>query len=118
MPGQPCSTPPGVVVWGRSVLASALVAGLEARTGFDLEQVDATLPAVLSALRTGRTQAVVCDLDSVPAARLVALLAERSQLSVVIVDPDADHAIVLTSRRAPMRTIDDLVAAMLDELQT
>jgi len=118
MPGQPRATPPKVVVWGRSVLASALVAGLEARAGFDLEQVDATLTAVLSALRAGRTQAVVCDLDSVSTASVVALLAVRSQLPVVIVDPDADHAIVLASRRAPMRTIDDLVAAMVGELRT
>ena len=114
MQGRQCSTRLRVVAWGRSVLASALVAGLATRTEFDLVQVEATLPAALGALRNRRAHAVVCDLGTVPAACVLALFEAHTQLLVVIVDPDADHAMALTCRRTPMRTMDDLVVALLD----
>jgi DNA-binding NarL/FixJ family response regulator len=114
MPGRKDPAPRRVVAWGRSVLASALVAGLAQKTALDVVQVEATLPAALGALRRKQVHAVVCDLASVPAGCVLTLLAMHPQLEVVIVDPDADHATVLTCRRPPMRTIDDLVAALLD----
>jgi hypothetical protein len=64
------------------------------------------------ALHRKQAHAVVCDLASVPAACILALLAAHPHLLVVIVDPDADRAMALTCRRPPMRTIDDLVAAL------
>jgi hypothetical protein len=105
--------PQRVVAWGRSVLASALVAGIAPRTRLDVVQVDATLPAVLAALELRRAHAVVCDLATVPAACILALLDAHPDLMVLIVDPDAARALALTCRRPPMRTIDDLVAALL-----
>ena len=113
MPGHLDPVPQRVVARGRSVLAAALVAGLAPRPGLEVVQVDATLPAVLDALRLRRAHAVVCDLASVPAACVLALLAARPDLLVVIVDPDADRAMAWACRRPPMRTIDDLVAALL-----
>jgi hypothetical protein len=103
-----------VVAWGRTVLASALLAGLATRTEFDLVQVEATLPAALGALRRRRTHAVVCDLVSVPAACVLSLLQAHPRLTVVIVDPDAERGMVLTCRRPRMRTVGDLVAALQD----
>lgn len=103
-----------VVAWGRSVLASALVAGLAHRSDLDLQQVEATLPAVLGALRRKRAHAVVCDLASVPAACVLSLLEAHPRLTVVIVDPNAERALVLTCRRPRMRTVDDLVAVLLN----
>jgi hypothetical protein len=103
-----------VVAWGTSVLASALVAGLAERTEFDVVQVEATLPAALAAVRRRRTHAVVCDLASVPAAEVLALLERHAHLRVVIVDPNADRGLALTGRRPVMRTLDDLVAALLE----
>lgn len=114
MPAHQDPVPRQVVAWGRSVLASALVAGLAQRTGLEVVQIDATLPAILGALHRKQAHAVVCDLASVPAACILALLAAHPHLVVVIVDPDADRAMALTCRRPPMRTIDDLVAAALD----
>ena len=113
MPGRHSPPPRRVVAWGTSVLASAIVAGLAQRTGLEVDQVEATLPAALGALRRKQAHAVVCDLASVPAARVLALLAVHPRLVVVIVDPNADRAMALTCRRLPMRTIDDLVAALL-----
>jgi hypothetical protein len=103
-----------VVAWGRSVLASALVAGLAHRTDLDLVQVEATLPAALGALRRKRAHAVVCDLASVPAACVLSLLEAHPRLRVVIVDPNAERALVLTCRRPRMRTVDDLVAVLVE----
>lgn len=103
-----------VVAWGTSVLASALVAGLAHRTDLDLRQVEATLPAALGAVRRRRAHAVVCDLASVPAAAVLALLEAHPQLLMVIVDPNAERALVLTCRQPHMRTIDDLAAALLN----
>ena len=114
MPGHQEPVPRRVVAWGRSVLASALVAGLAHRTDLEVVQVEATLPAALAALQPTPAHAVVCDLDSVPAASVLILLAVHPNLVVVIVDPNADRAMALTCRRPPMRTIDDLVAALLD----
>jgi hypothetical protein len=109
------SPPPRrVVAWGRSVLASALVAGLAHRTDLDLVQVEATLPAALGALRRRGAHAVVCDLASVSAACVLALLEAHPRLSVVIVDPNAERALVLTCRRPRMRTVDDLVAVLVE----
>lgn len=96
------------------MLASAVVAGLADRPELALVQVEATLPAALGALRRGRTHAVVCDLVSVPAAWVLALLEAHPRLTVVIVDPNADHGLAVTCRRPRMRTIDDLVAVLLD----
>jgi hypothetical protein len=104
-----------VVAWGRTVLASALLAGLATRTEFDLVQVEATLPAALGALRRRRAHAVVCDLVSVPAACVLSLLQAHPRLTVVIVDPDAERGMVLTCRRPRMRTVGDLVAALQDD---
>jgi hypothetical protein len=104
-----------VVAWGRTVLASALLAGLATRTEFDLVQVEATLPAALGALRRKRAHAVVCDLVSVPAACVLSLLQAHPRLTVVIVDPDAERGMVLTCRRPRMRTVGDLVAALQDD---
>jgi hypothetical protein len=112
MPGRQGPVRLRVVAWGRSVLASALLAGLATRTEFDLMQVEATLPAALGALRRKRAHAVVCDLVSVPAAWVVSLLEAHPRLTVVIVDPDADRGLVLTCRRPRMRTVTDLVAAL------
>jgi len=114
MQGDQDPAPRQVIAWGRSVLSSALVAGLAQRTGLEVVQIDATLPAVLDALQRRPAHTVVCDLASVPAACILALFAAHPQLLVVIVDPDADRAMALTCRRPPMRTIDDLVAALLD----
>jgi hypothetical protein len=96
------------------VLASALVAGLAHRTDLDLLQVEATLPAALEALRGKRAHVVVCDLASVPAASILALLEAQPQLVVMIVDPDVERGLALTGRRLRLRTIDDLVTALLD----
>jgi hypothetical protein len=114
MAGRQGLPPRRVVAWGRSVLASALVAGLAHRSDLDLVQVEATLPAALGALRRRRAHAVVCDLASVPAAWVLALLEAHPRLTVVIVDPNADRALTLTCRRPRMRTIDDLVTVLLD----
>ncbi|MBW6456460.1 MAG: hypothetical protein K0A98_11320 [Trueperaceae bacterium] len=103
-----------VVAWGRSVLASALVAGLAHRTDLDLVQVEATLPAALGALRRRPTHAVVCDLASVSPACVLALLEAHPRLTVVIVDPNAERALVLTCGRPRMRTVGDLVAVLLN----
>ena len=102
------------MAWGRSVLASALVAGLAHRTDLDVLQVDATLPAALDALRGRWARVVVCDLASVPAASIVALLEVQPHLVVVIVDPDAERGLALTGRRLRLRTIDDLVTVLVD----
>ena len=112
MPGRQDLVPRRVVAWGRSVLASALVAGLAQRTDLEVMQIEATLPAALGALQGRLADAVVCDVASVPAAHVLALLAIHPHLVMVIVDPDADRAMALTCRRPPMRTIDDLVAAL------
>jgi hypothetical protein len=101
-----------VVAWGTSVLASALVAGLAQSSGLEMVQVEATLPAAFGALRRRRAHAVVCDLLSVPASRVLTLLEAYPRLTVVVVDPNADHALVLTCRRPRMRTVDDLAAAL------
>jgi len=114
MPGRLDTARRRVVAWGRSVLASALVAGLATRSEFDLVQVEATLPAALGALRRKRAHAVVCDLVSVPAACVLSLLEAHPRLTVVIVDPNADRGLVLTCRRPRMRTVGDLVAALRD----
>jgi len=103
-----------VVAWGTSVLASALVAGLGHRTDLDLVQVEATLPAALAVLGGGAAHAVVCDLTSVSASCVLHLLAEQPQLVVVIVDPDGDRGLLLTCRRPRLRTIDDLIAVLLE----
>jgi hypothetical protein len=112
MPGRKHRAPLRVVAWGTSVLASALVAGLAPRTDLDVEQIEATLPAALAALRRKRAHAVVCDQASVPAAHVLTLLAMHPHLAIVIIDPNADHALTLRGRRHPMRTIDDLVTAL------
>jgi hypothetical protein len=112
MPGHLDLVPRRVVAWGRSVLASALAAGIAPRAGLEVGQVDATLPAVLAALERRRAHAVICDLASVSAACVLALLEAHPDLMVLIVDPDGDRALALTCRRPPMRTIDDLVAAL------
>jgi hypothetical protein len=114
MAGRQGLPPRRVVAWGRSVLASALVAGLATRTGLALVQVEPTLPAALGALRRKRAHAVVCDLTSVSAACVLSLLEAHPRLTVVIVDPNAERALVLTCRRPRMRTVDDLVAALMD----
>jgi hypothetical protein len=114
MPRRTDRAPRRVVAWGTSVLASALVAGLSQRAGLDVDQIEATLPAALDALRRKQAHAVVCDLASVPATCILALLAAQPQLVVVMIDPNADDALVVTSRRPPMRTIDDLVATLMD----
>jgi hypothetical protein len=114
MPGREDPVPRRVVAWGTSVLTSSLVAGLAQRTGLEVEQVEATLRAAHDALRRRQAQAVVCDLTSVPAACVLTLLAVHPHLVVVIVDPNADRASVLTCRRPPMHTIDDLVAALVN----
>jgi hypothetical protein len=114
MPGRQDLVPRRVVAWGRSVLASALVAGLTQRTDLEVMQIEATLPAALRALQHRQAHAVVCDVASVPAAHVLALLAVYPHLAMVIVDPNADRAMALTCRRPPMRTIADLVAALLD----
>jgi hypothetical protein len=112
MPGHEGPAPRRVVTWGTSVLTSALAAGLAHRTNLDVEQVEATLPAAHDALRRKQAHAVVCDLASVPAAGVLNLLAVHPHLVMVIVDPDAARALVLTCRQAPTRTIDDLAAAL------
>jgi hypothetical protein len=114
MPGRKHRVPLRVVAWGTSVLASALVAGLAPRTDLDVEQIEATLPAALAALQRKRAHAVVCDQASVPAATVLTLLALHPHLVIVIIDPNADQALTLRSRRHPMRTIDDLVTALSD----
>ena len=107
--------PRRVVAWGTSVLASALAAGLAARSGLELEQVEATLPAALAALQRRAAHAVVvCDPVSVPAAYVLRLLEAHPRLTVVIVNPDAGRAQVLTCRQVRMRTVDDLAAVLLD----
>jgi hypothetical protein len=98
MPGHLDLVPRRVVAWGRSVLASALAAGIAPRAGLALER--------------RRAHAVICDLASVSAACVLALLEAHPDLMVLIVDPDGDRALALTCRRPPMRTIDDLVAAL------
>lgn len=113
MAGRQDPAPRQVMAWGTSVLASAMVAGLGRRPGLELRQVEPTLPAAIAALGRWRTHAVVCDLASVPAGCILALLETHPHLTVVIVDPDAERALVLTCRRPRMRTIDDLVAALL-----
>ena len=114
MPGRQDPEPRRVVTWGRSVLASALVAGLAQRPDLEVVQIEATVPAALDTLQRRQAHAVVCDQASVPAAHVLALLAIYPHLVVVIVDPNADRAMVLTGRRPPMRTIDDLVATLLE----
>ena len=114
MAGHQDPVPRRVVAWGTSVLASALAAGLGQRPGLELLQVEATLPAALGALHRGRAHAVVCDLVSVPAACVLSLLEAHPGVTVVIVDPDAKRGLVLTCRRPRMRTVDDLVAALVD----
>lgn len=101
-----------VLAWGRSVLTSALVAGLAREPGLEWVQVEATLPAALGELRHRRAHAAVCDLLSVSAACVLRLLEAHPTMTVVIVDPDADHALVVTCRRSRMRTVDDLVAVL------
>ena len=56
----------------------------------------------------------MCDVVSVPAACVLSLLEAHPGVTVVIVDPDAERGLVLTCRRPRMRTVDDLVAALLD----
>jgi hypothetical protein len=114
MPARQDPAPRQVVAWGRSVLVSALAAGLARSSGLEVVQIEATLPAALAALQHGPAHTVLCDLASVPAAYVVALLAAHPQLVVVIVDADAQRAWTMTCRRSPMRTIDDLVAAMTE----
>jgi hypothetical protein len=106
--------PRRVMAWGRSVLASALVAGLATRTGLELMQVEGTVPAALDVLRRRRPHAVVCDLASVPAAGIVDLLEASPSLMVVVVNPDAERGLVLTGHQLRLRTIDDLVTVLLD----
>lgn len=114
MPVRTDRAPRRVVAWGTSVLASVLVAGLSQKASLDVVQVEATLPAALDALRRKQAHAVVCDLASVPATCVLALLAAQPHLVVVIVDPNADDALVVTGRRCPMRTLDDLAATLLN----
>jgi len=114
MPGRTRPRRRRVLAWGTSLLASARVAGLTRRTHLDVVQVEATSEAAASALGLQPVDAVVCDLASVSAASVLTVLEAHPHLIVVIVDPAADHGLVLTGRRAPMRTIDDLVAALLD----
>ena len=114
MAGRQDPEPRRVVAWGRSVLVSALFAGLAHRPGLEVAQVEATLPAALDALQRRRAHAVVCDLATVPAACVLALLAAQAHLAVVIVDSDADLGMVLSCRQTPMQTMDDLVAALLE----
>ena len=114
MPGRQDPEPRRVVAWGSSVLVSALVAGLAQRTGLEVVQIEATVPAALDALQRSQAHTVVCDQASVPAAHVLALLASYPRLVMVIIDPNSDRAMVLICRRPPMRTIDDLVATLLD----
>jgi hypothetical protein len=114
MPAHQDPAPRQVVAWGRSVLVSAMAAGLAESSGLEVVQTEATLPAALVALQHGAAHAVICDLTTVPAACVVGLLAAHPHLVVVIVNLDAAHAVVLTCRRTPMRTIDDLVAVLTD----
>lgn len=115
MPGRQDLVPRRVVAWGRSVLTSALVAGLAQRTDLEVTQVEATLPAALEELRLERAHAVLCDLASVAAASVLTLLAAHPHLVVVIVDPDADRSLALTCRQPRTRTIDDLVNVLIDD---
>ena len=107
-----------VVAWGTSVLTSALVAGLAKRPQLEVVQVETSLAAGLDAVRSRPTHAVVCDLASVPADEILALLAAHPHLRVVIVLPNADRGLALRCARPLVRTIDDLVAALAEgELQ-
>jgi hypothetical protein len=114
MPGRELPPRWRVVAWGRSVLASALVAGLATRTDLDVVQVEAALPAALEELRLRQAHAVLCDLASVPAACVLTLLAAHPHLVVVIIDTDADYSLALTCRQPRTRTVDDLVTALID----
>lgn len=114
MAGRPDRARRRVVAWGTSVLISALVAGLVERGDLDVVQVEATLPAALCAVRVRRTHAVVCDVASVPATDVLALLASHPRLRVVVVLPNDDRGIALSCERPTLRTIDDLVAILLD----
>jgi len=102
------------VVWGTSVLVSALAAGLATRNDLGVVQVEATLEAALGALEDDPAHAVVCDLASVPAAWVLSLLEMHPRLTVVIVDAKADRGMALTCRPCSMRTLDDLLAAVTE----
>ncbi len=107
-----------VVVYGRSLTASAIAASLQGRSELELVQLDEATPQAARRLRESHPDAVICELRTTPLDFVFALLEAYPGLPVVGVDLDSDRLLVLSSRRPLLLATDDLVGVIVGEEPT
>ncbi len=104
-----------VVVYGKSLIASAIAASLWGRSGLELVQLDEATPEAARGLREAHPDALVCELTTTPLDFVFALLEAHPGLPVVGVDLNSDRLLVLSSQRPSLLGADDLVRVIVGE---
>jgi hypothetical protein len=98
-----------VVLYGRALSLSAIGASLIARPGWQVEQIDAGLPAPSERLRELRPNAVLFDLAAAHPEDIIPLLQELRGLLLIGVDLVNHQALVLSGDLPSILTSDDLI---------
>jgi hypothetical protein len=109
---------PDVILYGGSVFLAGIQAQLERDTTLELLALGAGQPEGMDLIRSLRPRAVVFDLTLEQPDFAVSLLREQPGPLLIGMDPSLDEMLVISTRPAQARAVNDLVQLILENSQT
>ena len=98
-----------VVLYGSDLVVSTVGATLQGRVGFEIVQIDPTLPGALQALEAARPDVILFDLAGAQPDFSIAVLRKNPGLLLIGVDLKTDKVLVMSGKESRLLTTDDLV---------
>jgi hypothetical protein len=109
------TTYPDVVLYGGSVFLAGIQAQLERDRTLELLALGAGQADAMNLIHSLRPRAVVFDLTMAQPDFAIPLLREQPDLLLIGMDPSLDEMLVISTRPAQARAVNDLVRLILEE---
>jgi len=103
-----------VAVCGSSLYMASLAASLKANPDVEVARIPANTAALTQSLDEFAPAAVAFDLDEIPGDLAISLLRDRTDLTLIGVDPSSDKLLLLSGRQEQPVSAAELLQAITE----